>query len=733
MTPWRRVALVALVIGGQAQPAHGQERLVIPRLTTTVVVDGRVDEPAWADLPPLPAVQSSPTFGAPPSERTELRLAYDDRYLYASGRFYDRDPTGLRATSLKRDETSMSNDWLVLSLDTFRDRETTVLFATNPAGVRTDGVFSGDGATWSATWNTVWDAAVVRLPDGWSAEIRIPLSSLRFESAGDEVVMGATIWRWVARKSEVISWPAVPHNWGSNSIYKASQMADIAMHGLRRRSPAYVTPYGLTGGARAATLNPAGDAFTLPTDVQGEAGMDIKFTPSDNLTVDLTVNTDFAQVEADDQQVNLTRFSLFFAERRLFFQERASVFEYPLGGNEQLFYSRRIGLVDGTPVRIYGGARMVGRVAGWDVASLSMLADAPAASATENASVVRLRRRTFNPNSYLGAIVTSRVGAGTHNVAVGVDALVRLFGQDYLSVNLAHTWDAADTVALDGDQRLARARWERRGQYGLSYQAEAATVGDRFLPALGFLARRDHLRASARVAWGFRGPAGSPVLRQTVSLATNGYHHRTRDLAETAEVGAEWALETRRGRIVALGVSGRYDDLAQPFSLGSGVSVPAGLHRFVDVSARHDPSSGSPFRISAAASAGGFYDGRRLSASVTPTWNTSRHLQLSGTYQLNRLSFDTRQQALTTHLARARAQVMFTSQTVATGFLQYNSALNGVVVNLRFRYNPAEGHDLYLVYNHGLNTDRPDVAPERPLTEHQALLVKYSRTVTLGR
>lgn len=731
MRPVSRPALLALLVGVPILPANAQVALAIPRLAAPIAMDGLVDEPAWQAIPPLSAMQSSPTFGVPASERTELRLAYDDRYLYASGRFYDSDPSGIRSTSLKRDETSMSNDWLILSLDTFRDRETTVLFATNPSGVRTDGVLSGDGATWSGTWNTVWDAAVARLPDGWSAEIRVPLSSLRFETVGDEVVMGATIWRWIARKSEVISWPAVPHNWGAFSIYKASRMADILMHGVSRRNPAYLTPYGLTGGARAATLNPAGDAFTLPTTLQHEAGLDIKFTPSDNLTVDLTVNTDFAQVEADDQQVNLTRFSLFFPERRLFFQERASVLQYSLGGNEQLFYSRRIGLVDGAPVRIYGGARLVGRVAGWDVAALSMQSEVPSGSTSENAGVVRLRRRTFNPHSYLGAMVTSRAGAGTHNMAIGVDALVRLFGEDYLALNLAQTWDAADTVAPDGDRRLARARWERRGQYGLTYHGETAAVGDRFLPALGFLARRDHLRASGRVAWGFRGREGSPVLRQSLALAATGYHHRTRDLAETAEAGVEWALETRRGRIITVGITGWYDDLERPFSLGGGVSVPAGLHRFAEVAARHEPPSGSPLRISASASAGGFYDGRRLSASVTPTWNTSKHLQLSGTYQLNRLTFDARQQALTTHLARARAQVMFTSQTIATGFVQYQSASKAVVVNLRFRFNPAEGHDLYVVYNHGLNTDRFGVAPERPLTESQALLVKYSRTVAL--
>lgn len=721
------VALVAAI----APVVSAQERLAIPRITSTIRVDGQVDEPAWEAITPLPAVMSSPSFGAPPSERTELRLGHDDKYLYASGRMFDATPARIQATSLKRDETSMSNDWFVVNLDTFRDRETTQLFATNPAGVRTDGVFSGDGGAWSGTWNAFWDAAVSRDSAGWYAEIRIPLSSLRFETVDGRVVMGATIWRWIARRNESISWPGIPYTWGSNSIYKASPMADIELSGVARDNPIQVVPYLLGGVARTATLTGDRTGYDLRSTDAREPGLDIKITPGNSLTLDLTANTDFAQVEADDQQVNLTRFSLFFPERRLFFQERASVFEYSLGDNQQLFYSRRIGLVDGAPVRIYGGGRAVGRASGWDLGMINMQTEGAPGAASENMGVARVRRQLLNENSYLGAILTTRLGNG-RNVTVGADALVRVFGQDYLALNLAATADRGDSALSSPDRWLGRARWERRGLFGPLYAADITRIGEDFLPALGFISRTDFLRTSARLGWGWHGHGEGVLLRHSLAVSGTSYRSLSRGLVETADASLEWGTESRRGRKFTFTLTGRYDDLDAAFNAGGGVSVPAGLHRFVEFTARHEASSSQAMRVNAQATVGGFYDGRRLSASVTPTWNASVHWQFSGSYQFNRLDFPDRDLRSTSHVARLRGQWMLSSATAVTGLVQYNTAGDVLLLNLRLRYNPREGNDFYLVYNHGLNTDRFGYSPVRTLTDNQALLLKYSHTLTLG-
>jgi hypothetical protein len=230
-------ALLPTGVGAQDAP------LSIPRLTGPVEIDGRVDEAAWMAIPPLPAVSSSPAYNVPPSERTEFRLAYDDQYLYLAGRMYDSDPSGIRATSLRRDDGAMSNDWLVVNLDTFMDRQTALVFGITPAGVRTDGIFANDADTGpNFGWSTFWDAQATTDAEGWSAEIRIPLSSLRFEVEEGRVVMGVTIWRNIARKAEIISWPGIEHRWGFFSIVKASQTHPVVLEGVERLNPVYVTP-----------------------------------------------------------------------------------------------------------------------------------------------------------------------------------------------------------------------------------------------------------------------------------------------------------------------------------------------------------------------------------------------------------------------------------------------------------------------------------------------------------
>jgi hypothetical protein len=730
LLPALAVLLVLIPSGVRAQDAP----FPIPRLTAPVEIDGRVDEAAWMAIPPLPAVSSSPVFDVPPSERTEFRLAYDDEYLYLAGRMYDSDPDGIRATSLRRDDSAMSNDWLVLNLDTFMDRRTALVFGITPSGVRTDGIFPNDAESGpNFGWNTFWDARSTTDSQGWSAEIRIPLSSLRFEVEGGQVVMGVTIWRNIARKSEIISWPGIEHRWGFFSIVKASQTRPVVLEGVKRLNPVYVTPYVLSGPSRLNRLDPDRTAWLPEDDWSRDVGLDVKLSPSSNLVIDLTANTDFAQVEADDQQVNLTRFSLFFPERRLFFQERGELFDFAMGGSDRLFYTRRIGLVDGLPTRIYGGARATGRIGGWDLGVLNLQTAASGATGSENSGVVRLRRQVLNPASYVGALATSRMESrGGRSFAGGVDALLNVVGSNYLSLAVAAT--AAEGDSAGGSERLlARARWERRGIYGLGVDAEVAHVGAGFQPTLGFLSRRDHLRTTGSVGWGWRAPEGSFLLRQRLSTGFQGYRRYADGAMESGEVTPTWYLETPGGHSVTVTGALRHEDLVRGFSIASELTVPEGRYRYGSGRIAYSPSSSWPLRLSANAEVGSFYDGSLVSASLTPTWNASRHLELSGAWQVNRISFPDRDQERVTHVGRLRTVLMLNTELSGVALLQVNSATDALLVNLRLRYTPREGNDLYVVYNHGLNTDRFSSDPVRPLTDNRTLLVKYSHTLRLER
>ncbi|MDX1676010.1 MAG: DUF5916 domain-containing protein, partial [Longimicrobiales bacterium] len=518
---------------GQGDPAadDGPDAapFAVPRLSGPIELDGRVDEAAWAAIDPLPHVVHMPTFRGEPTAPTELRVAYDDRYLYASCRAYVRDPSHIRAPSLERDDGSFANDWCVVNLDTYDDNETAWVFGTSPAGIRTEAVFPGDGTgAPNFTWSTFWDAAASRDGDGWYAEIRVPLSSLRFqpEAGTDSVVMGVAMWRSLSRANEVHVWPAIPPRWGFPiSFLKASRFRDAVFTGIEPTRPLYVTPYALGGRGRTHVLDDPGTAYTADTDRVADVGLDAKYLLASNVALDVTVNTDFAQVEADNQQVNLTRFSLFFPEKRQFFQERAAIFDFPLGGFDRLFHSRRIGIVDGQQVPIHGGVRLVGRTGGWDVGLLDMQTAATALAPSENMGVLRLRRRVFNPNSYIGGIVTTRIaeaGRGA-NIVYGVDAVVRVAGQDYLTVNAARSHDDPGTDPATpepevadptlAEQSLLRLAWDRRGVDGFTYGAEVVRAGAAFDPDLGFLRRRDYTSAAAEAGYGWRPGEASPVLR----------------------------------------------------------------------------------------------------------------------------------------------------------------------------------------------------------------------------
>ena len=299
--------------------AQSDSLFVIPRIDG-ITFDGQVNEAVWKSITPVPMVQYEPNAGAPPTEKTEIRFAYDAKYFYVSMRAYDRDPDGIRSTSLYRDRIAGS-DHLELLLDTYNDNETAYVFTTTPTGIRHDLEISNDatgGTISSASWlnrdfNTFWDAESTISEEGWFTEIRIPFSSLRFQETDGRVIMGLTVQRKVARKQERLVFPAVPPitNW---AFLRPSLAQKIVFSGIKPNKTIYITPYTLGGHAKSNELNNTGTEYVAKNEFEKAIGADVKFSITNNLTADFTINTDFAQAEADDQLVNLTRFSLFFPE-----------------------------------------------------------------------------------------------------------------------------------------------------------------------------------------------------------------------------------------------------------------------------------------------------------------------------------------------------------------------------------------------------------------------------------
>ncbi len=509
---------------------HAQEQYRVTRITGEIVLDGRADEPAWQGVAPLPLVQQLPDYGHPLVRETEIRIAYDDEFLYVAGMMLD-DQADILGPSLKRDMLSPNNDYVGIVLDSFNDNENGLAFFTTPSGIRLDMTISNDAQPttpdampFNDSWDTFWDVAVVRDDRGWYAEFRIPFTSLRFQVDDGRVVMGFITWRYSARRGEVDIFPDFEASWGGLSGFKVSRGADILFEGIESRRSSYLTPYLLGGAGFSNDLNDAETEYVREENRIGEIGLDFKYSLTSNLTLDLTYNTDFAQVEADDQQVNLTRFSIFFPEKRRFFQERSNVFEVSLGGPNRLFHSRRIGLDDERQIPIIGGLRLVGRVGDWDVGVIDMQTeeDPRGELPSENFGVVRLRRQVFNPNSNIGAIVTSRYGRdGSWNFLYGLDGIFRLRGEDYLTMVWAQSFaEGASNRAGSFDPSRFRINLERRTIDRFFYSLSVSGAGEAFDPGVGFDMREDFTSAFYRAGYGWIASTESPLKADSPSCAT---------------------------------------------------------------------------------------------------------------------------------------------------------------------------------------------------------------------
>jgi hypothetical protein len=736
------VVLVAQCVLVAVLWAQGSGRLALPRLDGPIQLDGLSDEPAWEAVQPWLPTQYEPDNGAPPTERTEFLVAYDDDYIYFALRGYDADRTGIRSNTLYRDRLS-GDDHFEILLDTFNDNETAVLFTTTPGGIRKDAAISNDasgGGIASGGWingdfNTFWDVETVVNHEGWFAEMRVPFTSLRFQDEDGQVVMGITLQRKVARKTERLVFPPVPSiaNW---AFLKPSLAQKIVLEGVHPRKPLYVTPYGLSGLGQSFSLNDAGTRYPRDDDLKGEAGVDLKYGLTNNLTLDLTVNTDFAQVEADDQQVNLTRFSLFFPEKRQFFQERAGIFDFRTGGLSRLFHSRRIGLTDdGQPVRILGGARLVGRWGPWDVGFLDMQTADSETLPSENFGVLRLRRQVFNAYSYAGAMVTSRVGTdGSHNLAYGLDGVVRVAGDDYLTLQWAQTFDHEQiddaNLGLVNSGRFT-AELERRRRRGWGYNAVVAWTGPAYDPGIGFTQRNDFTLLDDAASYTWLPSDASSLIWHTLGLAGFAFVRNGDRSIESAEVGPEWEFAAKSGAGGSLEAKVLFEDLLVPFPLSEEAVVPTGSYTFFRVGASYHVSHTRLFQLRPRVEAGTFYDGWQATAEVSPIWYVSPHLELAGSYRFNRIRLPDRDQRLDAHLARLRIGTALNTNVSTNAFIQFNSATNNVSANVRFRYNFREGNDLWIVYNEGMNTDRYRLTPPLPFTDTRTILFKYIYTFHL--
>jgi len=724
------MVFAAVCVQCGAPPASAQEQPpIIARTSEGIVLDGRLDERAWASVDPLPMSMYSPIHRGRMTEATEIRLLHDGTYLYAAGEFRDSEPERIRVMSLTRDVT-VADDTFGIVIDAFDDNRGALWFFTTPAGIRGDVEVQDDGQRTNRDWNAHWEAAAARSERGWSAEMRIPLSTLGFQSDGGAVRLGVIAYRYISRKNERHIFPEIGPD---EAYFRPSSARDTILEDVRVRRRVYVTPYALGGGGFTAALGP-GDRYLRSANTVSELGLDFKYQLTPNLTLDLTTNTDFAQVEADDQQVNLTRLPLFFPEKRQFFQERAGTFMVATGGSSRVFHSRSIGLRDGDPTRILGGGRLVGRAGQWDIGALTMQTAGDRDDATENVGVARVSRRVFNPHSFLGVIATTRLdGDGRSNIALALDGTIRVAGDDYLTFQFAGTRDApfangaARVASID---RLARIAWSKRRSRGLTYAFSWRHVGDDYHPGLGFIDRVGVNEVFYSLSY-FHYPAeGGALIRidpfqlfgQVVTRHADGS-------VESAFIEHDFDANWRSGASVGLDAELYFDDLRQPLALPGGTAVPEGQYYYPRFEYDINLPPGQLARLSTGGGFGRFYDGQLSTLWAGPAWNPSPHFGLSLSYVLDAGRFTDRAEEFTSHNVRLRLNAARDRHLSLNGFVQFSNANHLAAANVRLRYNVREGTDFWVVYNEGWNLDRDRLFPPLPQTQARALLIKYTHTM----
>lgn len=707
--------------------------ITLTKIDSEIILDGAPDDEAWQNIDPLPMTMYQPVYQGELTEKSIIKVAYDQEYIYVMGKLYDSEPDQITTNSLYRDRYS-GDDTFAIVLDSYNDDENAKWFFTTPAGTRTDMQISNDSEgedSINRNWNTFWDSATQITDEGWFVEMRIPFSSLGFQEVNDDVVMGMIVYRYIARKAERHIFPSIPAEW-SRGFTKPSKAQKIRLNDIEYQKPFYVTPYLLGGFDQQYTLSNNGDIYQLSDDFTTEAGLDIKVPVSVNMNLDVTINTDFAQVEADDAQINLTRTPLFFPEKRQFFQERSDIFEFNLGGPNTLFYSRRIGLEQGRQVRILGGARLAGRTGKWDIGVLNMQTDALSALdiKSQNYGVFRARRDLINTNSYAGGIFTSRIGVdGSYNIGTGLDFLYNYADDHYLDFKIASTFD--DRFEDDFspiDNSLIRLFLNRRTSSGVYYRTTLKRAGPRYQPEMGFESRTNYMLFDARIFYGFFNSPESPLRIVTPGLRYFSTLRNEDNSVETMLFEQPLEIRFKNEATFEVTTTWWYEDIREPLFFSDDTFIEPGSYSFFGTEIMYEMSDTRALRSEFGARISKFYDGQQYSLTVAPTWNQSRYFEIGGEVELNYLKFPERDQEEFLNIYRLRSLIALNTKVSLQLLSQYNYLARQIATNARFRYNFAEKNDLWIVYNEITNTDIERAAPVLPSFDNRVFLIKYTYT-----
>jgi hypothetical protein len=711
------------------------------RVSEGPTINGHLDDAAWAQAIPVQGfVQRDPNYWLPSSEETVALIVYDEKSLYFGFECRLPDSSGaVVANNMRRDSDIFGDDNIQIMLDTYNDRQNGFFFFVNPLGAQSDLMLSNEGRSYNLDWDCNWTSKTQRYSDRWTVEVEIPFSQLRFKET-DEMVWGINLARYNARKNEASQLVVGLQSSSSTERYRMSDIGEL--RGLQRvqaKRPVQLKPYALPGTS-VDYVDPQGEE-----DPTFETGIDLRYGLTSNLSLDVSYNTDFAQVEGDQEQTNLTQFRLFFPEKREFFLEGANLFEFGeravrTGGGTRpptlLFYSRRIGLEEGQKIPIILGTKVAGKEGRTSVGALNVvtnsrtfLDDGDTVSVNRtNYSVVALRRDVFSKSNVGVMVVNKQIddpteGWGRFNRAVGVDFNYSPTRNLNFQAFTARTFDSEIDDA--DDARFAMMNYRGRDYWA---RLKFLEVEDQFEPAVGFVNRRGdldafrrydvYLRARPRPNWrGVRYLSIGPEL-QILTDRDNNVKFWTAELSwfTSFNTGDFWSVQSETTHDIV-------DEAFSPSDRRDDIEIPAGEYTFTTVTTGPRPSRSRKFRPGFRFEAGSFYTGKRYTFDTETVFLPSGKFTFEMNYEGNWIRLP--QGNFSIHTLSNRLLYSFSTDFFVKLFVQWNNDNESVGANflLNYRYRP--GSDVFFVFDHGYDTF--DGLSRR----NRSVLVKWSYLLNL--
>lgn len=701
------LALLPILLGPESVAAQEPGVLQVHRLPpggeASFRLDGLLTESFWDAAPVLNTfIQQEPVEGDPASERTEVRVVYDRENIYVGIRALDSEPDRVVSRILQRDRVMRldgfdqrpafaGDDAVAILFDPFHDNRNAYVFATNPNGAEFDALLADEGKEFNIDWRGVWEVAGARTSYGWSAEFKIPLRTLRYPDDSLEP-WGFNVHRIIRRKNEKIFWQAWSRD--SGGFHRVSLAGDLVgledLPGPSRNLE--LKPYALGG-----TRQTRGEDGGLPRTSQTEVGLDLKSEVRPGLVLDLTLNTDFAQVEVDDEQVNLTRFGLFFPEKRDFFLENSGIFQFGVAANPfepppfQMFFSRQIGIEEDEEevVPIIAGGRLTGRLGGQTVGLMNVLTDeVEGLVGRESFSVIRAKR-DVGENNYVGVMMTDRRGAESWNTTVGADASLYLTPSLNVQGWLAQTFSeghGGDDLAYSAMADYSTDMW------GVFFRHIA--VGPEAEAKSGFIQRTNMQRTDSYARRSFR-PGSAAIRKIDLMLGGNlftGYSGGLQDWA----VGPVVMTEMESGASLTLLAQVGENRPDEEFDLADTLYVGPDTYDAKTVMAMWSTDPSRPISLRGTAQAAAFYGGTLRAVGGTLDLAPSPQVALSLSMNRNRVELPSGE--FTADLLSLRASYSFSTRLTTNFLVQYNSLDELFSANIRLSFMHRPGSDLFLVF-----------------------------------